>query len=345
MQDWQTGIFDLENQRSRHSQFQDALVQFNELINWETFLPVLKQGQKQKRRSAAGRKCYDLVMMFKILILKTYHNLSDEQTEYQIHDRYSFRKFLGLSAGEKIPDAKTIWHFNNKLAEQGLVEELFEEFEKQLEAYGYQAQGGQIIDASIIPVPRQRNSREENQAIKEGKVPESWLEQPHKLAQKDTDARWTKKNEETFYGYKNHIDADVKHGIIRNYEVTDAAVHDSQVVDQVLDPSNTNRDVYADSAYRSQAQEEALKSAGYRSKVHHRGYRNHPLSEFKKTVNRNRSKIRAKVEHVFGRQHMIMGGKLMRCIGIVRVKSEIGLRNLVHNMSRFIFLETKRALA
>jgi transposase, IS5 family len=345
MQDWQTELFDLQIQRSRHSQFKDPLIKLNELIEWKTFLPILEKGQKQKKKGFAGRKPYDLVLMFKILILKTYYNLSDDQTEYQIHDRYSFRKFLELSAGEKIPDAKTIWHFSNNLAKHGLVEELFDQFEKQLAAYGYQAQGGQIVDASIIPVPRQRNTRTENKEIKEGKVPEAWKEQPHKLAQKDTDARWTKKNEETFYGYKNHIDTDVKHGMVRSYEVTDAAVHDSEVLDKVLDPSNTNRDVYADSAYRSKQKEADLKEAGYRSKVHHRGYRNNPLSEFKQTVNRNRSKIRAKVEHVFGRQHMMMGGKLMRCIGIVRAKAQIGLRNLVHNMSRLVFLETKRASA
>jgi IS5 family transposase len=134
------------------------------------------------------------------------------------------------------------------------------------------------------------------------------------------------------------VDADVKHKLIRDYEVTDAAVHDSQVVDEIIDPNNSNADVYADSAYRSSEQEEKFAKDGYRSKVHHKGKKNKPLSEFKQEVNKNRSKVRAKVEHIFGNQMMMMGSKLMRCIGMTRAKACIGLRNLVYNMHRFAFL-------
>jgi IS5 family transposase len=281
--------------------------------------------------------------MFKIIILQTQYNLSDDQTEFQIYDRQSFRKFLGLEIGEKIPDAKTIWLYRDQLAEQGVVEKLFAQFEEQLRTGGYIAQKGQIIDASIIPVPKQRNSREENAQIKAGEIPEAWQEEVNKLRQKDTDARWVKKNEVSYYGYKNHIEVDVKHKFIREYEVTDASVHDSQVINELIDPNNTNVDVYADSAYRSEKQEKELEESGYRSKIHHKGTRNKPLSTHKQEVNKNRSKIRAKVEHVFGNQMMMMGGKLMRCIGMTRAKSQIGLRNLVYNLNRYAFLSKQKA--
>jgi IS5 family transposase len=130
----------------------------------------------------------------------------------------------------------------------------------------------------------------------------------------------------------------VNYKLIRKLEVTDAAVHDSQVHGAIIDPGNSNGDIYADSAYRSAAQEEELKQKGYRSKVNHKGKRNQPLSEFKQKVNKKRSRVRARVEHVFGYQATAMAGKLMRCIGMVRAKAVIGLRNLVYNMQRLVFV-------
>jgi transposase, IS5 family len=343
MQERQTDIFDFEKFEVKHKDFKNSLLELNKIIDWKLFLPILNEALSKAKKSDAGRKPFDRILMFKIIILQTQYNLSDDQTEYQIYDRYSFREFLELRIGDKIPDAKTIWLFKEQLAQQGVVEKLFTQFGEQLNKQGYRAQKGQIIDASIIPVPKQRNSREENAQIKAGEIPESWQEQPNKLEQKDTDARWTKKNDVSYYGYKNHVDADVKHKLIRDYEVTDAAVHDSQVVDEIIDPNNSNADVYADSAYRSAAQEEKFVEDGYRSKVHHKGKRNKPLSEFKQAVNTNRSKVRAKVEHIFGNQMMLMGGKLMRCIGMVRAKACIGLRNLVYNMHRFAFLSKQKS--
>jgi transposase, IS5 family len=341
MQERQTGIFDFEKYEEKHKDFKNSLLELNKIIDWKLFLPILNEALSKEKKSDAGRKAFDRILMFKIMILQTQYNLSDDQTEYQIYDRYSFREFLGLRIGDKIPDAKTIWLFKEQLAQQGVVEKLFTHFGEQLNEQGYRAQKGQIIDASIIPVPKQRNSRKENEQIKAGEIPESWQEQPNKLEQKDTDARWTKKNDVSYYGYKNHVDADVKHKLIRDYEVTEASVHDSQVVDEIIDPNNSNADVYADSAYRSAAQEEKFIEDGYRSKVHHKGTRNKPLSEFKQEVNTNRSKVRAKVEHIFGNQ-MMMGGKLMRCIGMTRARACIGLRNLVYNMHRFAFLSKQK---
>jgi IS5 family transposase len=162
--------------------------------------------------------------------------LSDEQAEFQIRDRLSFMRFLDLSLGDDVPDAKTIWLFREQLTEAGVFKKAFEQFETYLCEQGFSARKGQIVDASIIPVPKQRSGRDENRRIKEGEIPEDWSEQ--KKREKHTDARWMKKDGQNHYGYKNHIDVDVKHKLIRTYEVTPASVHDSQVFEDLLDEDN-----------------------------------------------------------------------------------------------------------
>src|SRR5678809_114143 len=144
-------------------------------------------------------------MMFKVLVLQTLYNLADEQVEYQVRDRLSFMRFLGLGLEDTVPDATTVWLFREALIKVNLVKALFERFDGYLNAKGYIARGGQIVDATIVSAPRQHNRREENEAIKAGRTPEGWEEKPAKNAQKDKDARWTKKNDKSFYGYKNHI--------------------------------------------------------------------------------------------------------------------------------------------
>ena len=193
-------------------------------------------------------------------MLQSLYNLSDEQVEYQVRDRLSFTRFLRLGIEDRIPDGTTLWLFREALAKAGLIEKLFERFGQHLEAKGYVARGGQMIDATIVPVPKQRNSRDENEDVKGGKTPKAWKQNPAKNRQKDKDARWTKKHGKSFYGYKNHVNADAKRKLIRQYEVTDASVHDSQKFDELLNQGNTSADVYADSAYRSAETEAKLNS-------------------------------------------------------------------------------------
>ena len=213
------------------------------------------------------------------------------------------------------------------------------------ETIGAGEQGGQTIDATLIPVPVQRNSREENEQIKSGKIPEDWIEQPHKLAQKDMDARWTQKNGQSYFGYKDHINIDLVFGFIRCYSITDASVHDSQALGGVLDPDNGGDEVWADSAYRSQNIEAGLDALGHRSQIHERAYRHHPLTEAQIASNREKSKTRAKVEHVFGNWVMTMGGKLIRALGLERVRGQLGLKNLVYNLKRYVFWQKQTGAA
>lgn len=334
----QPGFFDWQNRFEKLDKTGDPLLKLNTSMNWEMFRAELDELRDKQRKSNAGAKPYDTVMMFKILIIQSLYNLSDEAAEYQILDRMSFMRFLGLHAGDPVPDAKTIWLFREQLRQAGCLEKLFKQFEDFLADNGYAAKRGQIIDASIVSAPKQRNSREDNSLIKEGKTPEDWHEA--KKRQKDVDARWTKKNGKTYYGYKNHVTVDVKHKLIRGYQVTDAAVHDSQVFEELLDDNNTSRDVYADSAYRSEQSIQRLEDLSYREHVQRKGCKNRKLTMREQQGNRTRAKIRSRIEHVFGVQAMIAGNLILRGIGIMRAKIKIGLRNLAYNINRYSLLAT-----
>ncbi len=338
----QMGFYDLDKRLEAISAKGDPLELIKATVPWESFraeIETVTRPKPEERKSTAGRKPYDAILMFKILVLQTLHNLADEQLEYLIRDRLSFMRFLDLGLEDPVPDATTVWLFREALAKAGLVAKLFVLFNQHLEAKGYIARGGQIVDATIVSAPMQRNSRSENEAIKAGKTPEGWQEKPAKNAQKDKDARWTKKHDHSFYGYKNHIGIDRAHKLIRRYAETDASVHDSQKLDDVLDKSNTGAEVWADSAYRSAEIEAKLEAKGYKSRVHRRARRNRPLSRREQAGNTTRSRVRARVEHVFGHQHTSMGGTIVRTIGIVRARAKIGLMNLVYNMSRLVQLE------
>jgi len=332
----QTGLLDWQIRFKQLDNGGDPLPRIQTMVDWKLFRPLLEVVRDKERKSNAGRKPFDVVLMFKALILQSLYNLSDEQTEFQIRDRLSFMRFLDLSLGDDVPDAKTIWLFREQLTETGVIEKAFDQFEAYLCEQGFSARKGQIVDASIVPVPRQRNSREENKRIQQGEVPEDWSEQ--KKRQKDTDARWTKKNGQNYYGYKNHIDVDVKHKLIRSYEVTSASVHDSQVFEGLLDEDNSSRDVWADSAYRSEEKLRELKQRKYREHLQRKGCKHKKLTDREAQGNRTRSRIRSRVEHVFGVQAKRAGRLIVRAIGLVRVKIKVGLRNLAYNLDRYCVL-------
>lgn len=332
----QTGLLDWHIRFGQLDAGGDPLPKLKKLVNWERFRPELEAVRDKERKSNAGRKPFDVVLMFKVLVLQSLYNLSDEKIEFQIRDRISFMRFLDLSLGDAAPDQKTIWLFREQLTEAGLIKRLFEEFDAFLEEKGFSARKGQIIDASIVEAPRQRNSRDENRQIKAGQSPEDWSEQ--KKRQKDIDARWTKKNGQNYYGYKNHIDVDVKHKLIRDYEVTPASVHDSQVFEDLLDEDNSSRDVWADSAYRSEDKLKELKKRKYRGHLQRKGCRHKKLTDREAQGNRTRSRIRSRVEHVFGVQAKRAGNLIVRAIGLVRVKAKVGLRNLAYNLDRYCVL-------
>jgi len=324
------GLFAFEDHKQKLAEFTTPLDKLNASMDWNRFLPILERRVPRKDRSLGGRPPFGHLLMFKIIVLQTYYGLSDERAEFEVLDRFSFQKFLGLATGDRVPDRNSIWNFKETLGPEG-VEELFQEFDRLLSEAGLLASKGKIIDASFVDAPRQRNSREDNERIKEGGgAPEDWS--PQKRAQKDVDARWTKKNNETHFGYKNHVKVNRCTKLIEDYAVTDASVHDSQVFDELLDDSDG--EMFADSAYRSKEISAGLKDRAIRNRIHERAYRNKPLSEDQKTRNTAKSRIRARVEHIFGFMAGKMQGHRIRSIGKERAKRGIGLSNLIYNMAR-----------
>jgi transposase, IS5 family len=340
--DRQPGFFDVDERLAAISTKGDPLEVIDGCVPWEDFRAPIEAATATKpedRKSPAGRKGYDPLLKFKMIVLQSLYNLSDEQLEIQVRDRLSFMRFLGLGLRDPVPDATTIWLFREVLVEAKLIDKLFDMFSRHLAVKGFIARGGQIVDATIVSVPKQRNSREDNETVKAGKTPEEWEKKPAKNSQKDKDARWTKKHNKTYFGYKNHVGVDKTHKIIRKWDMTDASVHDSQKLDDVLDRGNTGRDVWADSAYRSAEIEKKLAAKGLKSKVHFKGARNHPLSEKRQAANTARSGVRARVEHIFGHQENSMGRKVVRTIGAARARFKIGMMNLGYNMRRLVQLE------
>lgn len=335
------GLFDTQIQSFKLDELNDPLLKLSELIDFELFRPLLDRPFQKDHKSNAGRKPFDRVMLFKGLILQRLYNLSDDQLEFQTTDRLSFRRFLKLAGSEFSPDSKTFWAFRETLTQHQVLKEAFYLFEKFLCEKGYTPKGGTLIDATFIEVPKQRNTREQNKEIKEGWVPEDFKKNKHKLAQKDMDSRWVKKNEVSYYGYKDHPSADVGYKIIRDFEVTSAAVHDSNEFSGLLTQKNDTLTAFADSAYYGEKISKALQDAGIKEMIVRKGYRNKPLTEEDKIFNKAVSRIRARIEHVFATITQF-GGTLIRSIGIVRARGQIALINLVYNMKRFMFLETQR---
>jgi transposase, IS5 family len=167
----QKGFWDWESRHEKLSDKKSLLDRIDEWIPWEKFRPILEEIYAQHRLSNAGRKPFEPLLMFKLIILQKLYNLSDEELEYQANDRLSFMKFLKLGIEDTIPDATTVWSFREKLTKQGLVEELFNQFDDYLRERGYEAEKGQIVDATLVPVPKQRNSKKETEKIRKGEIP------------------------------------------------------------------------------------------------------------------------------------------------------------------------------
>lgn len=334
----QHGLFDEELRLQKLSSKGDPLERLNQKIKWEEFRPIIENGIKKEPKAPGGRPPYDVILKFKMMILQRYYNISDEQLEYQVNDRLTFMRFLGLDIASDVPDCNTIWTFKEQLKENGIVEKLFDKFLVMLENEGFIANEGSIIDASFVEVPRQRNNKDDNDKIKNNKTPEEWEkeENKNKLSHKDLDARWTKKNNETHYGYKDHVKVDKKSKLVTKFNVTSASVHDSQKLDDLLDKKDKGKELYADSAYVGQ--EETLLKNEVVNRIHEKGYKNKPLTDEQKSSNNEKSKTRARVEHVFGFIENSMNGSSIRTIGIERAKVNIGMMNLTYNLFRYVFL-------
>jgi len=351
------GFFDIDERLRELTAKGDGLERVNALVDFEMFREALETAVPRGDRSKGGRPPFDHVLMFKALILPAMHCLSDERCEYLIKDRLSFMRFLGLGLSDAVPDANTIWIFREALKKAGAVDALFQRFDEGLRARGFLAMSGQIIDATIVAAPKQRNTDDEKKAIREGRIPDDWVDKPAKLAQKDRDARWTIKYTKAkpkediapqvdlaipTFGYKNHVSIDRAHGLIRKWTATHAAAHDGARLEEVLDRDNTASDVWADTAYRSAKNEGMLSRRGFLSRIHRKKPKCKPMLARTRFSNAQKSKVRSAVEHVFAHQKGLMG-LIVRTIGLARARLKIGLANLAYNMRRFVWLQTRNA--
>ena len=334
----QRGFFDETDRLRKLSELGDSLEKLDKHVNWEDFRGIITNGIKKVSKGPGGRPPYDYVMMLKILILQRIYNISDDQTEYQINDRLSFQRFIRIQLYDTVPDAKTIWHFKEELKEAKILEKLFTEFTDKLERENIITYSGSIVDAAFVEVPKQRNTRDENKEIASGEVPKKWLlkKNRHKRAQKDTDARWMTKNKVRHYGYKDHIKIDKKSKIITKYRVTSASVHDSKELKNLIDVKKDKR-LYGDGAFAGKEFQKFIPKH-IKIRLHEKGYKNKSLTKTQKRNNTAKSRIRARVEHVFAAmQHF--GGKTIRTIGIGRAELQIGILNLTYNLTRYAYLK------
>ena len=352
----QSGLFGLSDHMKRLSADGDPLEVLARVVDFEAFRPMLVAALAYSDGTKGGRPPYDPVVMLKVLVLAAQNNVADAPMEWLIRDRLSWLRFLGFDLGAATPDANTIRTFRERLTHAGALETLFADFDRQLKAQGYLPMGGQIVDATLVAAPKQRNNEAEKAAVKEGKsAAEIWPDEPAKARQKDTDARWTLKFAKArptadgrpqpdiaipSFGYKSSISICRAFGFIRKGKVTDGARYDGRMLRDVVTDDNTASDVWADTAYRSQSNERWLKSQGRVSRIHRRKPKGRSMPENVRRGNATKSKVRARVEHVFAHQKAKMG-LFIRNLGIACAEAKITLANLAFNMQRLVFHETR----
>jgi IS5 family transposase len=348
-------FFGLAEHLERLSQNGDPLEVLERTVDFEHFRGWLVEGLGYGDGARGGRPPFDPVSMFKALILQAQHNLSDAKMEFMIRDRLSWMRFLNFDLGGPTPDENTIRLFRNKLTETGTLKRVMKAFDWQLQKKGYIPMSGQIVDASLVPAPKQRNSDAEKAAIRDGKAAsEIWPDEPNKAAQKDTDARWTLKIGGKIryrpdgtplpqialpvFGYKSHIVIDRRFGFIRACAVTSASHADGRMLPKLVTTKNTSSEVWADSAYRSQKNEKWLASKMLVSRIHRRKPAGRPMPKHIARANASKSSIRAAIEHVFAHQKNRFG-LFIRTIGLARAEAKLILANIAYNFDRLIFHE------
>lgn len=331
------GLFDYHRRLEELAGRPNALDRLNRIVDWEAFRRSLTDLLVTPAKGPGGRPRFDVVFMFKIMILQRTFGLSDPQTELQILDRFSFQRFLGITVADPVPDQNTLWDFREALRTSGGELALWQAFERMLATAGVKLTPGKIVDASFVDVPRQRNSKEENDAIRGGKRPDGWDQRSKAfLRQKDVDARWACKGDEQHFGYKNHIKIDRKTKLIERYCVTSANIGDNTVIDQLAERGDGSW--HMDKAYHSRATNEHLARLDIIDLGLRQARRGAPLSERQKAWNKARSRIRARVEHVFGFIGHVMNGDWIRCVGKARATFFIALNNLTYNLHRVAYL-------
>lgn len=334
-----TSLFADQEREAKLNKLGDALQVMEQYVDFSALAAEADRAAPRPSRERGGRPPFPTEMMVRVLLIQQMHNLSDEQMEFQLLDRLSYQRFVGLRSSSQIPDRTTIWTFKERLIAAGASESIFDAVNHQLAKHGFIARGGQMIDASFVQVPKQSLNKEEKAIVAQDAMPADW--KPAKRRQKDTDARWTKKHGKSYFGYKLSANADKRYKLIRKIKISTASEHDTLHFEEVLDPANTSRDVYADKGYVDGGREARLRGQGWRMHIQRKGHKGKPLSEAQERRNRRIASPRARVEHVFaGLAHM--GGKVMRSIGLARATLHLNWKAAAYNLQRLSYLKEAR---
>lgn len=327
------GLFDHDMRLADLARRGDILHRLDQVVDWDLFVPPIEGALAKPAVAPGGRPAWHPKVLFKLLVVQRLYHLSDEQAEFQLADRLSFQRFVGLTLADAVPDQNTLWGFREELRKSGVLDQLFALFNEALRSRGLLPKDGHIVDATFVEVPKQRNSRQENAEIKEGRIPKEWTNDAKKRSHKDLDARWTKKNGQTFYGYKNHVKVNAGSKLIEGAVVTHAAVHDSQALEELA--RSGDGVLYADSAYSGAPISAMLAERGIEPRICEKGTSGHPLTKKQMKSNREKSRVRSRVEHVFAVMSGQAGRVFLRYIGAARTEAAVVLLNLAYNLVRY----------
>jgi len=330
-------LFAAQEREAKLNNLGDVLQGLDKYIDFTALARAVDKAAPRPGRGKGGRPPFPGELMVRVLVVQQMFNLSDEQMEYQLLDRLSFQRFVGLRQSSQIPDRTTIWTFKERLIKAGASDSIFKAVHQQLASQGYVARGGQMVDASIVPAPIQHVSRDEKAQIREQVVPSDWSAK--KRRQKDVDATWTKKHGKSFFGFKLSASTDTRYKLIRKIKVSTASAHDTIHFEDVLDASNSSRDIYADKGYADRDREERLQASGWRVHIQRKAKRGKPVSACQKQRNKRISRTRVRVEHPFASLTQ-MGGKLVRSIGLDRATLHLNWKVATYNMRRMCYLKT-----
>lgn len=306
---------------TQHSALKE-LDDVHELIDWNRIEELLADIHANKK----GEQAWPPLMMFKAMLLQSWYDLSDPQLEKQLARDLLFRRFVGLSLAETVPDHSTLWRFRNNPKVVMLQDRLLQEINDQLAAKSLYIKAGtiSIVDASVIEAQRNRPNKD-----KEGKNTQD-PEAAYNVKAKSNGKRTTT------YGYKAHVNVD-EDGFVKAMEMTAGNVHDSQVFTELL--SGDEAGVYADSAYASNKTDAWLAERKIDNGVLSRAYRNKPLTDQQKRRNKLLSKTRYIVERFFGIAKLHYGMAKARYVGLVRNKIRVAIICMANNLKRGVSLQ------
>jgi len=299
---------------SKHikTQSKKSLEIINSTLNWDKLIKPLEKiiTKEKKNNSRAGRTTFDLRVIVKCFILQRIYSLSDPRLEEEIADRRSFQIFLDLNSNDSIPDETTICRYREKFSRLGLDKRLFNEFNKQLKKLNQIVGKGTIVDATI---------KQAQATVK---------------SNRDNDADFTKKRGKTYYGYKGHIAIDEESEVIKSVEFTKASIHDSSMFDKLVDYKEES--VFADKGYTNKTRSRKLDSKGIFDGILAKGYRNKPLTEADKKLNKLLSQIRNRVERPFAYMKRVLLYDRCSYYDLKRNRFEFTMNALVYNIRKLI---------